>query len=767
MRFSKGLIGRAMLSSIVHQPCEISLHLISSDVFVHPPRPNSELPGHDKTLTGLVEIKSPSERTIQGIKVTLLGHQTLIIPEVMGQTGVMGTRYEEKVMLNKTIEISAETVVTTSGDRGKGKERASDTEFGGNVLSTTSEEQGIHLDKGLHGFEFAFIIPASSAPFERARNGRLRYTLTATALGAGRGRSHISVSREIFIVLQVNSDGGPTPLDIQYHDVHEALGALSVSLTSASLTVGGTANLSIYHPTPPPGLSVHVARVFMEQTIEIYSDLRKGWLKLPVEKLRLWEKGYMPFKDKSKQIDPNLTMDDSLWLRGAEDGVSPGRPGRGISNGFTLAPYGVALNGISGPPTPAIGGNSPLPPFNILLGSTNTSTSTNTSSSGGLTPSHDGYKLKSVMRLPDDNTIRPSTVRGSRAEIRVSHELGVEIFFSRASVLDERETSDSYGKPKVQVFSMRRATIIPSCLATFDTIHLPPYTFESPINSRPASPTHLAPSSLGSNGTKGKEVGGGQQSSAVELEYWKLTQSLRAALPHASGGATPQIGSADRSNPTSQPGSQSASRNSSPTRHHSHGFFGRKSRNTSPHSHGRKSRPPSPTPGNLSSIHQGSLQHNPASPHSIGMNRKGVPSLHALTPAHPLHGQSNSLPTVVTAPASGTTTPKSLVANSPWAVSNLPPRTSSSHNTCQCGRSTEELMDAEHRLLDGAATAPGIFSDAHDEGQLPPPWTPSRPSSPTDEQVTGWISHNAANHANGETARSRQKIGEILDDSSN
>jgi hypothetical protein len=682
---------------------------------------------------------------------------------MMGQSNVLTTRYEEKTVMEKTVEISAETIQTMA--KGKGKEM----EGGG---MTTSEEAGIHLDKGLHGFEFAFIIPASSAPFERAKNARLKYTLTATALGAGRGRSHVIASREIFIVLQVNSDGGPTPLDIQYHDVHEALGALSVSLTSASLTVGGTANLSLYHPTPPMGLSVHVARVFLEQTIEIYSEQRKGWMKLPVEKLRLWERGYMPYKDRAKQHDPNATLEDSLWLRG-EDGASHGRAGRGA-----IIPHGSSHPSISAPI--AIHGQHQAASSAHTYGPSPQSTSYPSTPGGILTGTQEGYKLRSVVRLPDDNNIRPSTVRGSRAEIRISHELGVEIFFSRSTVLDERETSESFGKPKVQVFSMRRATIIPSCLATFDTIHLPPYTLESPISSRPPSPTYFnhSPSTfnhaavIGSNGKATRDPLVKSQSQ-VELEYWKLTQSLRAALPHASGGSSGSgvinggPHSADRSNPASHAGSQTASRNSSPTRHShhgiGHGLFGRKSRNASPT---RKSRPASPNGhgGNSNGGVMGSTAAaaSSSSPsNSNGIIRKGVPSLHALTPAFPQH-TSTTFPTVVTAPASGTTTPRSLPANSPWAISNLPPRTSTSHSTCQCGRSTQELIEAEQKLLDGAATAPGIFSDAHDEGQLPPPWTPSRPSSPTDEQVTGWIRLGETNRESNSQRASGPKIGEML-----
>lgn len=60
-----------MLNSLIHQPCEVALHLYSSDVFIHPPRPNSDLPGNDKTLSGLVEVRSPVRATTDSASVFL------------------------------------------------------------------------------------------------------------------------------------------------------------------------------------------------------------------------------------------------------------------------------------------------------------------------------------------------------------------------------------------------------------------------------------------------------------------------------------------------------------------------------------------------------------------------------------------------------------------------------------------------------------------------------------------------------------------------
>lgn len=425
---------------------------------------------------------------------------------------------------------------------------------------------------------------------------------------------------------------------------------MSVSLTSASLTVGGTAILKVTHPEPPPGLSVHVIRVFLEQTVELFSEQKKGWLKLPLEKHRIWERGYLPFK--AKQSEPHLTPEDAFWLSDPDGGK--GRLGRAaqalLVNSGHASPCNVPQSNST-----TIAPGMPSQSEAQLLPAPQSSHSS-------------GYKIRATVRLPDDNTIRPSTVRGSKAEIRISHDLGVEVYFSRLSVLDERENSESFGKPKVQVFSMRRGTVIPSCCCTFDTIHLPPYSVDSPSSSRPESPMLAATSRSTTQG---------------DIDHWRLTQTLRAAFSHASGPSPQSSGT-----PGSRPDSRNGSRDPSPTRrpqlpHHgsfTNFFHGRKSRNSSPE--------------------RGAADTAGTSPSSSNHQRRGrVAGLHGFTPAHASGPQQTS---VTTAPASGTTTPKSLPASYPWAQTHLPARTPTSHDTCNCGRTTEELVEAEQRLLDGA-----------------------------------------------------------------
>ncbi|CAO1625254.1 unnamed protein product [Jaminaea pallidilutea] len=778
-----------MLSSVIHQPCEVTLHLLSEDIFIHPPPVGSELPGKDESLRGVVEIKAPSERTITGLKVTLQGFQTLAIPDP-SHTHASGLRWEEKTIMEKSMEVMGDGEggivkhhknhhhVHHKG-KGKAKEKSSPptpVSLSGvqdslppayaaadsadshqpqvvspespDVESLSLEDHGgLHLTKGMHGFEFSFIIPASSPPFERCKHGRVRYIVTATALGAGRARGNIAASRDVFVILTANKHGGPTPLEIGYADVHEALGPISLSLTAASLTVGGTATLTLVHPDPPPKLNVHVVRIFIEQTFELYSEARKAWLKLPSEKLKVAEWGHMPNKPNRPAYPPGSLMtdsSDSLWL--ADKGY--GHPGKGATHGAPhLAPYGTPISHMGGagsssnlsgrsPPLhtsgmPMSGGSSgrPTPSIHIPSAQNQQHQQNQLGSIGG----RRGYKLKATVRMPNDDHMRPSTVRGSRAEIRVGHEMGVEVFFSRENVLDTRESSETFGKPKVQVFSARRALVVPSCTATFDTVHLPPYVQESPISSRPPSPSSLARSPVHVSNQSSSE----STPNHSHTDLQRLAHTLHNTLPGGRGRPTPPH-SKPTSNQNSRPGSRVASRDPSPTRpglergHSTHSIshslsaaFG-----SHFHGHGKKSRPSSRASSPTRHLEANAANSPPISTNSAAAQPRGRRGfgMQGFTPASTQ---------TVTAPASGVSTPithhaipRTLPPNVPWGASNLPYRKANSHDTCNCGRSTEELANAEHRLLEGVPTAPGAFSERHAQGEEPPAWSESRPPSP-------------------------------------
>lgn len=150
-----------MINSFVQQPCEVALHVGSPDVFIHPPPPHSRVPGNDQTVSGLVEIRCPSERTIQGVKVTLQGLQTLAFPESSAQGGI---RWEEKIVMNKTVEIvnSSKPAPATASTAGSEPVLSSPADGTDLTITTSAEEEP--LDEETEEPEDAPKQPRITAP---------------------------------------------------------------------------------------------------------------------------------------------------------------------------------------------------------------------------------------------------------------------------------------------------------------------------------------------------------------------------------------------------------------------------------------------------------------------------------------------------------------------------------------------------------------------------------------------------------------------------
>ncbi|CAO1628499.1 unnamed protein product [Parajaminaea phylloscopi] len=279
-------------------------------------------------------------------------------------------------------------------------------------------EHGIELEKGVHGFEFAFIIPADSPEYTRSPFGRVRYVIKATAYGAGRARSNLESWRDCFPVANPSNEGGPTPLTVLYNDLHPTVGLLSVACTSQNISVGGLFQLDIHSPVPPADLIIYLVRVSLETTIEIRTK-RKGKQTVPAQRNKLFEKGYVP----PRKEDPHV----------AGDGKK--------SDGFIRDP---ARDG-----------------------------------------AQSAWTVQGLARIPDDNSIRSSTMAGTRAAIRFSHQIVVEVVHSR-------EADSAGGDRRLKVFTLRQPITLPSCCVAFDAATLPAYT--------PASEEGPTPEPTGLNG---------------------------------------------------------------------------------------------------------------------------------------------------------------------------------------------------------------------------------------------------------------------------
>lgn len=618
------------------------MHVQSDLIWIQPPA-TPDVPSQDKLLTGIVEVECHEDLYIKGVEIRLFGMQVVGYPRVTGEKPSKDKsmmRWEEQTVLDRTLRVQ------TNGHPSHSVRHSTRPSFF-RTKSSENESNTLFLERGIHDFEFHFIIPAWIAPYERCKYGRTRYTLTATAVGAGRHGSNVSATRDVIVVQQQTPDNGPMPMDMLYNDIHEALQYLTVAITTPSLSVAGILTLSLVHPNPPPNLNVLLIRLFVEQKYELHRKDTHEWVSVPKDKYRVWELGVAPPQH------PEIN-NGKYWAQGilTAEGVQPGTR------------LGAAARHV-----PDV-----VQPLNVLTEKGETL---------------HGYRIKAVARLPDDNRLRPSTAKGTRTNIRISHEIGLEILFSRVDVLD-----DKYGLPKPQVFSMSKSVSIPSCECTFDSIHLPPYSQLSPYTPHtPHTPESSSPTT-----SRLPTVPRNSSLLGTDTEWNKLIHSLSSLSTHPKRSTIPSRGPDREPSPPLRLGLRTATASRAPSR--------------------------------------------PGSPSADMSGYK--------TPVIPVWRPNDA--TVTSAPGfrlrnTDRSAPRSLPEGSPWAITHMPPRTGESHETCVCGMSLEKLIQAEERLLEGVPTAPGAWVDSSDPNSEPPPWMmSSRPTSPTHDWMMTYSQAGTGSH---------------------
>ena len=650
-------------------PCSILIHLQRDLIWVQPPS-SKDTPSQDQVLAGVVEIECLSDRAIDKLEIRLCGMQKIAIPEKVNEKsnqGPLSVRYEDHVVLDRTLTYTSENLPTHSARTARGH-----APFLSRITETDSDT-AIFLERGVHDFEFHFIIPAWCPPFERCRYAHTHYTITAMVDGAGLGRlgAPVSASREVVLVQQQTLDNGPLQLDMLYDDVHPALGYMTIAVTSASLTVGGIVHLYVVHPNPPPNLNVLAINVIIEQKYELYNKATGEWMPVPTDTLRVWDLGIPAPRTREMNNAKH-------WAQGllTAEGVQQGTASR-------IGMIGRAARSF-------------LTPMDAQA-------------QEGITDLH-GYQIKTVLRLPNDRKLRPSTMQGTRTNIRISHELGVDVLFSLTDKLEDRKNNEMYGLPKTQVFSMVKKVRIPSCECTFDAIHLPPYSEESPSIATAGTTLSRSSSShslLCPPATIQRSMSSASRSSSTQSMLQPPMPFFKQQRQHGplDNDWSRLMSSLTSLSTRSHAPSRNASLESSPTRPN---FF---SRNSSSNA----SRVPSPPLDSTS-----------------GYSTPVVPVLRPNDTCLQSTQADSQLQHTRSLSSTDRSAPRALLAGSPWAVSHLPPRTGESHDTCNCGLQTEELIEAEERLLEGAPTAPGAWIQRVKVNEALPPWTPStRPKSPT------------------------------------
>ena len=186
--------------------------------------------------------------------------------------------------------------------------------------------------------------------------------------------------------------------------------------SSNNISVGGVFNIDVNSPNPPKDLIVYLVRVSLETTIEL-STKRKGKQTVPVQRHKLFEKGWVPPKNNDGSHGDGKKTDGFVRNSGTED----------------------------------------------------------------------AWTVQGIARMPDDNHIRASTVAASKASIRFSHTIVVEIVHSRKPPDSTATTPEEEAKERrLKVFALRQPVLVPSCCCAYDAVTLPAYSADPDPSSRRA-----------------------------------------------------------------------------------------------------------------------------------------------------------------------------------------------------------------------------------------------------------------------------------------
>uniref|UniRef100_V5EHK6 Cyclin binding protein n=1 Tax=Kalmanozyma brasiliensis (strain GHG001) TaxID=1365824 RepID=V5EHK6_KALBG len=350
----------------------------------------------------------------------------------IGFFGSRKARSKSRAPLSRGVSGQPSDLVQVEEEGGRGRRGASvrpsmtpSGSSGGIAITPGSEgegwesephQSGLELTKGVHGFEFAFIIPCDAPPYERSPFGRVRYIIKATAIGAGRAKSNVECWRDLYPMVNPSPDSGPTPLTVLYNDMHPTVGLVSIACTSNNISVGGVFNIDVNSPNPPSDLIVYLVRVSLEITIELTTK-RKGKQTVPVQRHKLFEKGWVPPKNNDGSHGDGKKTDGFVRNCGRED----------------------------------------------------------------------AWTVQGIARMPDDNHVRASTVAASKAAIRFSHVLVVEIVHSRKPPGSTARTPEEEARERrLKVFALRQPVLVPSCCCAYDAVTLPAYSAAPDPNSRRA-----------------------------------------------------------------------------------------------------------------------------------------------------------------------------------------------------------------------------------------------------------------------------------------
>ncbi|KAH8919223.1 hypothetical protein BT69DRAFT_1322301 [Atractiella rhizophila] len=192
----------------------ISLHVPYSGAYLHPST-DPDQPSPDTVFKGKCTLTLPKARTMPEIVITLKGYGKVAMENLIEEWMTI----EKEVCLPKSSEV---------------------------------------LAAGEHVFEFSFIIPASSSPYDRGQYGRVYQKLSAIVKGVGVLGSNISCDKPLYFVVNPTPENStPAGLGLEVQDLHSDVGPYMVSATSRNMMVSGIIVLGFSLAAPPSKLHIY------------------------------------------------------------------------------------------------------------------------------------------------------------------------------------------------------------------------------------------------------------------------------------------------------------------------------------------------------------------------------------------------------------------------------------------------------------------------------------------------------------------------------
>ncbi|GAA5893256.1 uncharacterized protein JCM6883_007611 [Sporobolomyces salmoneus] len=435
-----------VLSSLKSRKDELSIALLEDTLFLNPPPPPalSVIGSESSSYVSTSQSSSTSYSTLNAATPATSAHDTE--PSQSEPSNDKLLRGQLTLTLSharRAKKIRVQLIGRSAAHGGDG----STSYEARNTLEKSLEIdlKGEKLEKGVYTWDFSFIVPSTTAVSERSVYGSIRYSVRATLIGAANVRDLTSPVQPVWLIANPSPEGElPSGIEVDVRhtgtlrsletdpteDIN--LGPIFLHISSPHLTVASLLFLSVTFENPPEGLKIMSVSAFILQSFDItFEDTKIPPVKPAAQKkLLFWVDSTSPIAESTEDLleKPNLS--------------------RG-----TLPPLAFERRALLA---------QPLAPL-----------------SGG-----QEWTYARVTRVPDDDSVRPSTLPGTKTPIRVNHRLVVQVKYRFK------------GSKKDLVLEMSTAVTIASCCCLTSSLLLPRY--RSHLSSS-HHPSHHAPSSVSSS----------------------------------------------------------------------------------------------------------------------------------------------------------------------------------------------------------------------------------------------------------------------------